>query len=187
MWFYHTVKSTEGADGKTKSVDPDLSAPSGAVLSGSTLFTKTFLIICYHVSHHMTKPTKWPIHPGKTCALNGYPRTQAFFMWTSKNSDQTGHWSESLLGTQVILLVLSCGSSWLFSWQVHTHLSISCLFSTQVLIVLFLPNESSLNRITSVFQMFWDGTVSSSRSFHILDSNLCHLYVETKVLYILSL
>ena len=74
-----------------------------------------------------------------------------------------------------------------FSWQVHTHLSISCLFSTQVLIVLFLPNESSLNRITSVFQMFWDGTVSSSRSFHILDSNLCHSYVETKVLYILSL
>ena len=47
-------------------------------------------------------------------AINGLLRTQCFFMQIAKTlirlSGCTG-WSESLLGTKVILLVLSCGGS----------------------------------------------------------------------------
>ena len=50
------------------------------------------------------------------CALNGYLRTQGFFMWTAKTLIRLGgcpDWSESSLGA-VTLLVLSCGGS--FVW-----------------------------------------------------------------------
>ena len=76
----------------------------------------------------MTKPTKWLCGQWRLrsawasaqsdqslhCALNGYPRTQAFFMRTAKTLIRLGGcpgWSESSLGAHVILLVLSCGGS----------------------------------------------------------------------------
>ena len=48
------------------------------------------------------------------CALNGKLRTQGFFMRTAKTRIRLGRcqgWSESLLGAQVSLLVLSCSGS----------------------------------------------------------------------------
>ena len=57
------------------------------------------------------------------CALSGKLGTQGFFRRTAK-TDQTGrmpwNWSESLLGTQVILLALSCcGSVAIDEWSVN--------------------------------------------------------------------
>ena len=49
------------------------------------------------------------------CAFNGYLRTQAFIMRTAKTLISLGGcpgWSESLLGTHAILLVLSWGGSY---------------------------------------------------------------------------
>ena len=42
VWFYYTVVCPKDADGMANSVDPDQTAMD-AVLSGSTLFAKTFL------------------------------------------------------------------------------------------------------------------------------------------------
>ena len=69
------------------------------------------------MSRDMTKPTKWlctqrrlrsalasaQSDPSLRCALNGYLRTQAFFMRTAKTLIRLGGfpgWSESSLGTQ---------------------------------------------------------------------------------------
>ena len=52
------------------------------------------------------------------CVLNGYLRTQAFFMLTAKTLIRLGGypgWSESSLGAHVIMLVLSWGSSYYMS------------------------------------------------------------------------
>ena len=38
MWLYHRVMNPNDADGMANSVDPDLTAPLGAVWSGSALF-----------------------------------------------------------------------------------------------------------------------------------------------------
>ena len=43
MWLYHRVMSLNDADGKANSVDPDQTAPLGAVWSGSALFAQTYL------------------------------------------------------------------------------------------------------------------------------------------------
>ena len=43
MWLYHRVMSLNDADGMTNSVDPDQTAPLGAVWSGSTLFAQAYL------------------------------------------------------------------------------------------------------------------------------------------------
>ena len=43
MWLYHRVMSPKDADGMANSVDPDQTAPVGAVWSGSTLFAQTCL------------------------------------------------------------------------------------------------------------------------------------------------
>ena len=64
----------------------------------------------------MTKPTKRPMRPVETlcCALYGYLWTQTFFKWTAKTLIRLGGqpgWSESLLGAQIILKVLSCTGS----------------------------------------------------------------------------
>ena len=59
----------------------------------------------------MTKPTKWHLHPAKTQISLG--------MRTAKTLTRLGGcpgWSESSLGAQVILLVLSCGGSDMPSW-----------------------------------------------------------------------
>ena len=55
------------------------------------------------------------------CALNGQLRAQCFFMRTRKTLIKLGgcpDWSESSLGKQVILLVLSWGV-----WNMHAQLS----------------------------------------------------------------
>ena len=43
MWLYHRVISPNDADEMANSVDPDQTAPVGAVWSGSALFTQTCL------------------------------------------------------------------------------------------------------------------------------------------------
>ena len=42
-WPFHKVMGPKAVDGMANSVDPDLTAPLGTVLSGSTLFPKTCL------------------------------------------------------------------------------------------------------------------------------------------------
>ena len=43
MWLYHTLMSPNDADGMANSVDPDQTAPLGAVWSGSALFAQAYL------------------------------------------------------------------------------------------------------------------------------------------------
>ena len=43
MWLYHRVMSPNDADGMANSVDPDQTAPLGAVWSGSALFAQACL------------------------------------------------------------------------------------------------------------------------------------------------
>ena len=43
MWLYHTVMSPNDVDGMANSVDPDQTAPLGAVWSGSVLFAQACL------------------------------------------------------------------------------------------------------------------------------------------------
>ena len=43
MWLYHRVMSPTDADGMANSVDPDQTAPLGAVWSGSALFAHNCL------------------------------------------------------------------------------------------------------------------------------------------------
>ena len=44
MWLYHRVMSPNDADGMANSVDPDQTAPLGAVWSGSALFAQAYLL-----------------------------------------------------------------------------------------------------------------------------------------------
>ena len=81
----------------------------------------------------MIKPTKWlciqqrlrsPWTSSQSdrslrCALDGKLRILGFFTRTAKTLIQMGRcpgWSESSLGTHVILLVLSCGGSYNLVW-----------------------------------------------------------------------
>ena len=43
MWLYHRVMSPNDADGMANSVDPNQTAPLGAVWSGSALFAQAYL------------------------------------------------------------------------------------------------------------------------------------------------
>ena len=43
MWLYHRVMSPNDANGMANSVDPDQTAPLGAVGSGSALFAQAYL------------------------------------------------------------------------------------------------------------------------------------------------
>ena len=43
MWLYHRVMSPKDVDGIANSVDPDQTAPLGAVWSGSALFAQADL------------------------------------------------------------------------------------------------------------------------------------------------
>ena len=43
MWLYHRVMSPNDADGTANNVDPDQTAPLGAVWSGSALFAQACL------------------------------------------------------------------------------------------------------------------------------------------------
>ena len=43
MWLYDGLMSPNDADGMANSVDPDQTAPLGAVWSGSALFAQTYL------------------------------------------------------------------------------------------------------------------------------------------------
>ena len=43
MWLYHRVMSPNDAVGMANSVDPDQTAPLGAVWSGSALFAQAYL------------------------------------------------------------------------------------------------------------------------------------------------
>ena len=45
MWLYHRVMSPTDADRMANSVDPDQTAPQGAVWSGSALFAQTYLSV----------------------------------------------------------------------------------------------------------------------------------------------
>ena len=43
MWLYRSVMSPNDIDGMANSVDPDQTAPLGAVWSGSALFAQEYL------------------------------------------------------------------------------------------------------------------------------------------------
>ena len=43
VWLYHKVMSPNDADGMVNSVDPDQTAPLGAVWSGSALFAQAYM------------------------------------------------------------------------------------------------------------------------------------------------
>ena len=43
MWLYYSVMSPNDADGMANSVDPDQTAPVGAVWSGSALFAQAYM------------------------------------------------------------------------------------------------------------------------------------------------
>ena len=43
MWLYDRATSPKDVDGMANSVDPDQTAPLGAVWSGSALFAQTYL------------------------------------------------------------------------------------------------------------------------------------------------
>ena len=43
MWLYHRIMSPNNTDGMANSVDPDQTAPLGAVWSGSALFAQAYL------------------------------------------------------------------------------------------------------------------------------------------------
>ena len=43
MWLYHRVMNSNNADGIANNVDPDQTAPLGAVWSGSALFAQAYL------------------------------------------------------------------------------------------------------------------------------------------------
>ena len=43
MWLYHRLRSPNDADRMANSVDPDQTAPLGAVWSGSALFAQAYL------------------------------------------------------------------------------------------------------------------------------------------------
>ena len=79
-----------------------------------------------HLSRHLTKSTKWPVRPVKTqISLGIHPVWSVFAVHSMSSqgtkvsscgqqrhwSDWAADWSKSLLGTQVILLVLSCCGS----------------------------------------------------------------------------
>ena len=72
--------------------------------------TAASVITFIFLSRRMTKPTKWPVHSAKTQISLDIP----FFMRTAKTLIRLGGCpccSESSLGAQVILLVLSCSDS----------------------------------------------------------------------------
>ena len=93
-----------------------------------------------HLSHLMTKPTKWHMRPAKTdqpghppslislrCALNGWLRTQAFFMRTAKNLIRLGGcpgWSESSLGAHSFYWFCHGAAHMTEIWQNHIKLQI---------------------------------------------------------------
>ena len=77
------------------------------------------------MSLHMTKPTKWPLHPGKTSAQSDqslrcpHEETLSPQLPNECTVKQTGGcpgWSESSLSVQITLLVLSWGSSYI-NWS----------------------------------------------------------------------
>ena len=55
MWLYHRVMSLNDADGMANSVDPDQTAPLGAVWSGSALFAQAYLSDHYGISRNNKK------------------------------------------------------------------------------------------------------------------------------------
>ena len=62
----------------------------------STFYLSSQVLL--YLSHGMTKPTTWPVHPAKTlpslislrCALNGYLRVPSFRHADREDSDHTG-------------------------------------------------------------------------------------------------
>ena len=122
----------------------------------------------HHLSRIRTKPTKWLCAQRSSdqrlrCALNGWPRTQAFFMQTVK-TDQTGRMPRLIwvfAGHTLILLVLSQGSSFIiFSEKFKSTYSGSktiqqlclfcCLPDIKSLDLDYLPCQSKLSYL--VFQ-----------------------------------
>ena len=107
------------------------------------------------------------------CALIGYQRTQGFFMRRAKTLIRLGRcqgWSESSLGAQVILFVLSCGGLYLYSettvWLILTHINNAVCHSVCIAWMhwcVVKPHCSSFRRSTAVFM-----GVQSSRIFTVM-------------------
>ena len=85
-----------------------------------------------HFSHLMTKPTKWSVHPAKTqISLGIHQWVAKVSMLFHADSEDCGcpGWSESSLGTQIILLVLSCYGS--FGEWCEGHYWWECIITIQ--------------------------------------------------------
>ena len=114
------------------------------------LYIIIILLFVCNLSRRMTKPTKWPVHPAKTqISLGIYPvwsesslcaKDTSFFHVDSEDSDQNAQADLSLLGAQVILLVLLCCSSFLSPVQLlielRTLLQASIIFLNNVSLIL---------------------------------------------------
>ena len=93
MWLYRRVMSPNDADGMANSVDPDQTAPLGAVWFGSARFAQAYLFenlgsLRYNYKYWcfgdlgglVTKPTKW------LCAQQ---RLKSAYIEASAQSDQS--------------------------------------------------------------------------------------------------
>ena len=59
MWVYHRAMSPNDADGMANSVDPDQTAPLGAVWSGSALFAQAYLSENLGSIRYTWNPNTW--------------------------------------------------------------------------------------------------------------------------------
>ena len=146
MWLYHREMSPKDADRMRNSEDPNQTAPpgsgsSGTVWSGSTPFAQAYMsenlgslpyrdnIHKNHMSHDMTKPTKWHVRPAKTQISLGIHPVWSVFAVCSMGIEgpqlsSCRQWRQPRLiwvfaCRTVILLVLSCRSSY--------HVSATCM------------------------------------------------------------
>ena len=62
MWLYHRVMSPNDKDGMANSVDPDQTAPVGAVWSGSALFAQTYLSENLGSLRYSYNHVPWKLH-----------------------------------------------------------------------------------------------------------------------------
>ena len=131
MWLYHRVMSPNDADGMANSVDPDQTAPLGAVWSGSALFAQAYLsenlgsLPSGTCEPRHDKTNKVIVSPAKTQISLGIrpvwsesslcaqcvAQDPMFLHADSEDSDQTGPLIWVFAGRTHSLLVLSCRGS----------------------------------------------------------------------------
>ena len=123
MWLYHRAMSPNGADGMANSVDPDQTAPLGAVWSGSALFAQAYLsensrslLYCKNPKNSDTRKSCYNYHKLWTRLVYHkiMPPKDAYEMTKSVDFD---HWSGSAIFVKTCLFEnlgsLRCNRAWL--------------------------------------------------------------------------